>query len=509
MRQFLSEFQKNLMGIWARLDGGQRLVVLTVLAAAMVGLGAILWFAGQPSYVSVFEAQSSEELREAKRALNQAVVPFVPDETGSGLLVDRDNFGEARSALMDGGLLDKGSGSILNSSIVEDADTRRHKLEGATRGQAEDAIAALSGVHSATVTASLPKRNAFVSMDGSSQSQATIALRLRQGASFTDIARSAASLAASQLGLPMANVEVYNAANPSQRWRYDPDMESGGGSSEFLALQRRLASERTQLAQQALDALYPGKTHVQVGVDLDPMWEVTNQKMLPDTPYTLNENTTKDETDSSQRGKTGGDPSLVAQAANEPSNSNKSVKETKEKTYHGPIGEKRTARLAPEIKRLSVALLYDPSLEQTPGFDKQKLVSVVKSIVGWDPARDDESMFSSMAGAFAPPEALPEAPAPGMGELAAKWGPTIGQVVGVVLVLLFLKSLMKAPAPKAVVVEPTIDPAIAAAAAAEAEAKLPPEEQQKRMRREIERAIAGDPAALAKILEGWLAETRA
>lgn len=509
MRQFLSELQKNLMGIWARLDGGQRLVVLTVLAAATVGLGAILWFAGQPSYVNVFEAKTADELREAKQALNQSVIPFVSDETGRGLLVDRSNFGAARSALMDGNLLDKGSGGILDSSIVEDADTRRFKLEGATRAQAEAAIAALSGVHSATVTASLPKRNAFVSMDASSQSQATIALRLRQGASFTDVARSAASMAASQLGLPTANVEVYNAANPSQRWRYDPDRESGGGSSEFLALQRLLATERTELAQQALDALYPGKTHVQVGVDLDATWQVTNEKVLPETPYALTEDSTKDETDSSQRGKTGGDPSLVAQAANEPANSNKSVKETKKKTFHGPIGEKRTARLAPEIKRLSVALLYDPSLEQSPGFDKQKLVSVVKSIVGWDPARDDESMFSSLAGAFAPVEELPAAPAPGMGELAAKWGPTIGQVVGVVLVLMFLKSMMKAPTPKPVAAEPTIDPAVAAAAAAEAEAKLPPEEQQKRMRREIERAIAGDPAALAKILEGWLAETRA
>jgi transposase len=33
---------------------------------------------------------------------------------------------------------------------------------------------------------------------------------------------------------------------------------------------------------------------------------------------------------------------------------------------------------------------------------------------------------------------------------------------------------------------------------------LPVEEQQKRMRREIERAIASDPAALAKMLESWL-----
>lgn len=41
------------------------------------------------------------------------------------------------------------------------------------------------------------------------------------------------------------------------------------------------------------------------------------------------------------------------------------------------------------------------------------------------------------------------------------------------------------------------------------EDKLPPDEQQKRMRREIERSIAQDPAALAKLLEAWLMEQKA
>ena len=49
-----------------------------------------------------------------------------------------------------------------------------------------------------------------------------------------------------------------------------------------------------------------------------------------------------------------------------------------------------------------------------------------------------------------------------------------------------------------------------AAEAVEAEEKdLSPEEQQKRMRREIERTIASDPAAMAKMLETWLLEQKA
>jgi hypothetical protein len=41
------------------------------------------------------------------------------------------------------------------------------------------------------------------------------------------------------------------------------------------------------------------------------------------------------------------------------------------------------------------------------------------------------------------------------------------------------------------------------------EEQVSAEERQKRTRREIERTIANDPAALAKMLESWLTEQKA
>ena len=509
MRHFFSELQKNLAGIWARLDGGQRLIVLSVMAAAMVGLGAILWFAGQPSYVTVLEPASSEEMRDAKRVLSQAGVPTVPDETGRGILVDRSRYGLARSALIEGGLLDKSQRGLLDSSLVEDADTKRFKLEAATRSQTEAAIASLAGVQSATVTASRPKRAVFLDQEAGSQAQATIALRLRADASFEAIARSAASLAASQLGIPMTNVEVFDAGNPSQRWRYDADREAGGGSAEFLAMQRRIASERTRQAQEALDAIHPGKTMVRVGIELDPLWEITNQKVLPETPIVITDDMTKDETDTSQRTRAGGDPSLASNGVDQPGNSNTSKKETRKRTYLPELGERRSGRHAPDIKRLSVALLYDRTLEQREGFDQESLKNIVKSIVGWDPTRDNDTTFSSIVGDFAAEELAVAESGPGFGALATQWGPVVGQVVGVVLVLMFLKSLMRTTTTRCGGASDS-NPGTAPSGSGDgSEPNLTPEEQQKRMRREIERAITSDPATLAKMLESWLAEQKA
>ena len=155
---------------------------------------------------------------------------------------------------------------------------------------------------------------------------------------------------------------------------------------------------------------------------------------------------------------------------------------------------------------MTVAVLYDKSLEKD-GFNKDELIKAVKSIVGWDPARDNETTFSSMVGDFAAESPIAVESGPGLSAVAMQWGPIVGQVVGVVLVLMFLKSLMRTT-PRS---SSSSDSSSAAAAVSNeaAEASLPPEEQQKRMRREIERAISGDPATLAKMLESWLSEQRA
>ena len=67
--------------------------------------------------------------------------------------------------------------------------------------------------------------------------------------------------------------------------------------------------------------------------------------------------------------------------------------------------------------------------------------------------------------------------------------------------VLFLRGLFKRSRKAA--------PAAAAPAAEPAEVDLAPEEQQRRIQREVERSIAGDPAAMAKMLETWLMEQKA
>ncbi|MCB9877910.1 MAG: hypothetical protein H6835_09940 [Planctomycetes bacterium] len=490
MRTFLNEFTTQLRGIWARLEGPQRLVVSAVLLATVVGLGAIVWFAGRPSYETVVTVRTAADVARVQSALQSAGISWVPDDTGYGFMVERSKVAAARSAIASDGVLGPQTPDIGGTgSLIEDAATKAWRLDAASRNEAAAAIQRLEGVLSVTVTASRPRRTvAFRDSQNDQKASASVLLRLAPGAAFETLADSAASIAASTLMVPKENIDVVNAAT-GRRWNYNPDRATGAGSNEFLELQRRMSDERTQLAQERLDQMWPGKIAVQVNVELDPSWEVRSEKVLPTEAIVRSEDVTKDSTDTPGSGDNAG-------AA-------KSKNEVRNVQYVTEIGERRVGKMMQDIRRMTVAVMYDTELASQ--VNAEDLKRTVKAIVCWDPDRDSEDGFSMMTGTFAPievPEIVSEGPS--MSDTIARWAPTVGQVLGVLVVVMFLRGLFKRSSRA-----PSSAAAAAAAPVEVPEEQLAPEEQQRRMRREIERSIAQDPAALAKMLEAWLMEQKA
>ncbi|MBL8750662.1 MAG: hypothetical protein JNK78_16000 [Planctomycetes bacterium] len=497
MQVFFNEILAQLKGIWQRLDPGQRLVVSAVMVATLVGLGAVVWFASQPSYETVFTARTPEQIAQFQEAMQKAGVSWRPGADGT-FQVERSQVAKAYMATRESGLQGGTAPAIGGSaSLIEDAETKAWRLDAATRSQAASAIGAIDGVVAVTVTGSRPRQTAaFRDRDNEVRASATVVLRLKPGVSFETIARSAASVASSQLMVPLGNIDVVSATG-GQRWRFDPDRDAGGGSSEFLNLQRSLSDERTRMAQDRLDQLWPGKTSVSVAIELDPSWEIRNEKVVPKDQLVKSEKVSKDNSETPGRPGDSGDAAKGGTSRNE----------TKDREFVTEIGELRTGRMAPEIKRMSVALLYDRSLDSAAGFSKDDLVKAVKAIVGWNPQRDTAEAFSTLAAEFAPIENLPpETGAPGIADLALRWGPTIGQALGVIVVVLFLRGLFRRSSKAA---SAASSATVGLTQITPEEENLSPEEQQKRMRREIERSIATDPAALAKLLEAWLVEQKA
>src|SRR5690349_13737536 len=122
MRNVINDVLTQAKAIWSRLDGSQRLVVGAVTLATVLGLGSLVWFAGRPSYETVFTAQSGDEVARVKAALQQEGVTYNVDESGKSFLVERAKVGRAQQAILQAGLAGAQTPTIGGtSSLIEDS----------------------------------------------------------------------------------------------------------------------------------------------------------------------------------------------------------------------------------------------------------------------------------------------------------------------------------------------------------------------------------------------------
>lgn len=504
MPEFVAEIYAQMKAIWARLDGGQRLTIGSVLLAAMVGLGGIVWYAAQPDWVVAFVDRRGNQIGDAESVLSQSGVGIKVE--GDRLLVRTEDLEAARRALAREGVAGAGeaeTGSLV-TNITMDRDSRIDALAELNSRRARLAVLKIQGVIEADVRHIRAKSTPFQAER--EQSRAAVILRLRSGEDFGDIARSAIQLVSATVGVAPEHVSVINAVTKAQ---FQLDAKNPSlDDNRFLEQQRRRSEAATAKAQAMLDRAYPDKAQVMVSVVLDPNWEIRREKAPLQKPIVREERTTKDSTNDARGTGSGGDPSTTAatagtdSAAATPAVGSTTQKDTKEKVYEPVWSEIDSGKLAPEIMFMSVALILDDSLDASK---EEAIKSLIKNTIAWSDTRDQDR-FSVLREKLSPPEVLPPVPGPSPMLLVEQYGPIVGQVLAVLIVLLFLKRLLKRAAVRGGVGSGGSGGATGAASAAQPAVDLTPDEARRRMRREIEKAIADDPAAISELLESWLAE---
>lgn len=475
------------------------MTVASVMFATVVGLGAILWYSSRPDFVELQTFGDGKAMQEARAALESAGILALP--SGNVLKVDSDQYAAAQTVIFQQGLTDSSSPSFSESlgNLVPDRDTRLQIIDEQKRLAAEAAVRSLDDVTSVVVTASKPKQGPFRSDDHLYAPSATASIRIRQGADFFQVAPHAAAVVASAVGISKQFVEVRDART-HRKWQFDPDKANSGNMNDFLALQKSMSDALTREAQSALDAVFPGKTLVTVKVELDNNWEKRREVLRPTEPVVMSDRTSKDTLENGLQDR-GGDPSIASgindgqesPAASGPTS--KSKNETRDRTFDTNNGEREIGKLAPDVRRITAAVMIDEG-DATLASRVEDIREVVMNITGWE-IREDVAV---KVFPFPEPEPI-EAPAgPGLTDMLREWGPTIGQVLGVLLVLLFLRGMLKRA-------DPVKSPA-GAGGAGDVEEDLEPEEATRRIRSEIEKTISEDPAAISRLLESWLAEQK-
>lgn len=233
----------------------------------------------------------------------------------------------------------------------------------------------------------------------------------------------------------------------------------------FTELERRLADERRERAQDLLDRLYPGLAFVTVGVELDPRWERTSEKIQPEWPAVIEE----------ERPEAGASGSRT-------------------RVYEPFAGTRETGLLAPQLRRVSVALVLDSSIAGDRS-RQSAIVAAVTNAVGpaGDRAPDVEVLVDD----------LPTRPATQAAVAPGGWGLPFLEVElagWAALVALAALSLawtrMRRAARDAVPVARSVAPA------------APEVDEGPGLRQRIEQTIDDQPESIARVVEGWLAEAK-
>jgi hypothetical protein len=245
-----------------------------------------------------------------------------------------------------------------------------------------------------------------------------------------------------------------------------PELDPPLGIEGFVVLEKRLAEERQARAQAMLDRLWPGRAFVTVGVELDPRWTRSAERIQPESPAIREDERPEGASPGSRR-----------------------------RAYEPFSGERETRLLAPELRRVSAALVLDTAIAR----DQQqqlRIVEAVKKAIG--PVRGQDPDVEVLVESFAaPPAAKPVRRTVVVADPTADFA-VFGASIAIAAMGMawFWYRRARRRRRAALAAEQTVEPAAPTAEGARAR------------RTAIEDAIAGDPVFASRLVESWMAEGR-
>ncbi|MFO1054258.1 MAG: hypothetical protein U1F36_18725 [Planctomycetota bacterium] len=285
--------------------------------------------------------------------------------------------------------------------------------------------------------------------------------RLLGFAVLTAVGSALGLMAVTSAGAPVDPVGAHPGVVSAAVRHGDPPL----GVDGFLDLERRLAEERRSRVQGMLDRLWPDRAFVTVGVELDPRWVSSEERIQPEQPALIED----------ERGSGAGG--------------------SRRRSLEPFSGERQVTLLAPEIRRVSAALVLDAAIARDPR-QQQRIVDAVKKALG--PVRGQDADVEVLVESFAPRDSA----APSRAVVAID--PRPEQDVTVFAASIALSALGVAW----FWLHRSRRRRERAATVAEVPPPVPPSEATRARRSAIEQAIQEDPVFASRLVESWMAEGR-
>lgn len=513
MANFFGEFTGQIGSIWKKLTTGQKMVIVAVSVMLIGGLSAVVYWSNQLEMGVLFGNMNPKDAGAVQTRLEDANIPYELSNGGQTIMVPRDRVYELRNQLTQAGLI-QGDGQGMEifdtmqlgmTEFLQEVSYTR-----ALQGELSRTISWLSQVAAAKVHITRPKPTVFSEFEKPPTASVTVklvpgrSLNQREVMGITNIVASAVE------GLDPENVTVID-----NKGRLLTKSNSGQDSelaANQLELKASYESSLTRKAQEQLDTvLGPGKVRIVVNLDLDTMRETRTEKKFdyPESGKVVRkeEVNTQDKTTSAPQsgGPTGAGAKLDNQGVTQNAVGEKSTTEDLTKEY--AINETHVDVIngGAKIKRLSLAIMVDQSLEG----QSDDIQGIVKQAVGFDEQRGDTASLVVME--FSVPDLTgteEELSSYEQKEFILTIVKHTIQGLSVLAVLFVLMKVLKkankpAPAPAK---GRARSPLAAASPAAPVVEETPEVEENKLIREEVLTAVQADPVMATDILQEWLKE---
>jgi flagellar M-ring protein FliF len=387
---------------------GRLAAILGGAAGVAAVLAGIFLHLGSPSMSLLYSNLDPKEASQVASALDPAGIKHEEKGDGTTIMVDRDKVAAARLMVAGKGLVTSGSvgyeifdsaPALGQTDFVQNLNMKR-----ATEGELARTIRSIQGVQSARVSLSLPKKQLF-EQDAEAPS-GSVMLQTGARRMSVDQVRAVRNLvAASVPGMKPERVSVVDQTGDLLAGLDDASASGASATGERNDVEERIKKQVKDLVEGVVGA---GKARVTVHADLDTAHVTTQEeKFDPDDQVTRS---TRETTNASKENKPGGSSSTVSAAQNVPNGQGQSATLDTASTTNGndnvtnyEIGHTTTTTVkdAGEIKRLTVSVAVDgatgPAVKGKPGAytprtaaEMANLDALVKSAVGFDPARKDD-----------------------------------------------------------------------------------------------------------------------
>jgi flagellar M-ring protein FliF len=508
MKELLDRLMTGLKGTSnsARVAAG----VVTLALLAFAGLAAVV--AGRAHFELAFSGLTDHELAQVCKALSEAGIPFEQSQPPAPFVVyvDEGQRSSAYMAAYGAGALDKPLEGILSgqgvASVFESAEERAQGVRKREWQEMEKMLEELDFVAGARVRTSAAQAGGLLAGPAPAPT-ASVTLRVvGEGELSSAQSETVANLVSRGLGVDKTRLVV---SDQSGRALYDGEARTEGREVRDLLDHQADYEQRTARAANAVleEILGPNKARVTVSSEWDYAQSTTRKDTTAKGAVVQETKTSSEKPLSSSVGTAAGlsantlDPDAPEAApVGTPNSPVAAVEKTSEETkeYAPTVTREERVRLVPELKRLSVALFLDQSVEA----QSKSLEQAIQAAVGFDAERRDG--FTTIVLPFVvPPEAAPDEsaapvpvrPDPLLETLLERGVEIASALVFLVLLVRTLRGPKKARAAAA----GTGTAPGAAATAAEVDAEL-------LARAQVDELLKTDPAKVGELLARWARE---